>query len=246
MGPKMRMTQVVAVQELSPHMRRIVVAGETLADIPSDRAGAHVKVIFPNPAASNNKPKLGLYIGFKKWMRSYTVRKFDQKRLELTLDFAVNDHEGLASNWATQAKVGDYLGIAGSADSIKHTDYFADNHLFFGDLTALPVVASTLEQLPENAIGNAWIQVPDKQDIQVLQSPKGININWLVTKNNLNNKLNNKFLIALEKQPKDLTNTAIFIAGETTMVKRLKHYLRKNCQYKKSKLYASGYWNKES
>tara|TARA_B110000495_G_C23033518_1_gene616340 strand:- start:17 stop:487 length:471 start_codon:yes stop_codon:yes gene_type:complete len=147
MGPTMRMTQVLSVDDLSLHMRRIVLTGDSLSDFPENKESAHVKVIFPDVNSADKKPKLGLYLGFKKWMRSYTIRSFDKQNLALAIDFAVRDHEGLASNWALQAKVGDYLGIAGPGD-IKHTNLLADKHLLFGDITALPAIAATLEKLP--------------------------------------------------------------------------------------------------
>ena len=237
MGPKMRMTQVSCVEKLSPHMIRIIVTGKSLSDFPINKESAHIKAIFPNPESNDSKPKLGIYLGFKKWMRTYTVRKFDPQRLELTLDFAVNDHQGLASNWAANAKPGDYLGIAGPGD-VKHTDIHAARHLFFGDLTALPAIASTLENLPDNANGAAWIQVPDNLDIQKLSSPAGIKVNWLVTQN----KHTDDFLDGLKKQPRELADTAIFIAAEASIVRALKGHLNDHCQYDKSKLYASAYW----
>jgi NADPH-dependent ferric siderophore reductase len=237
MGPKMRMTQVSSVEQLSPHMTRIIVTGESLSDFPVNKESAHIKAIFPNPESNQPQPKLGIYLGFKKWMRTYTVRKFDPLRLELTLDFAVNDHQGLASNWAANAKPGDYLGIAGPGE-VKHTDADAPRHLFFGDLTALPAIASTLENLPENANGAAWIQVPDDLDIQQIAKPAGIKVNWLVTQN----KQTGGFLQALQNEPRDLTDTAIFIAAEASIVKALKGHLNNHCQYDKSKLYASAYW----
>ncbi|WP_348350235.1 siderophore-interacting protein [Paraglaciecola sp.] len=60
--------------------------------------------------------------------------------MQLTLDFAVNDHQGLASNWASNAVPGDHLGIAGPGGS-KHPDLYAESHLMFGDITALPAIA---------------------------------------------------------------------------------------------------------
>lgn len=236
----MRMTQVLSVNDISPHMRRIVLTGDSLADFPENKESAHVKAIFPNPNSDNKKPKLGMYFGFKKFMRSYTVRAFDKKSLALTLDFAVNDHQGLACNWALQAKVGDYLGIAGPGDP-KHTDLQSKKHLFFGDITALPAIATTLEMLPENAIGHAYIQVPVEQDIQALVFPKGIEVHWLVTAN----KLTDEFLTGLQASGEDLQDTAIFIAVEASVVKQLKAHLNTHCQYNKAKLYASAYWNQK-
>ncbi|XPF93229.1 siderophore-interacting protein [Colwellia sp. RE-S-Sl-9] len=240
MGPTMRMTQVLSVCDLSPHMKRIVLTGDDLSDFPEKKEGGHVKAIFPNPASSDQKPKLGMYFGFKKWMRSYTIRSFDKKNLELTIDFAVNDHEGLASNWALQAKVGDYLGIAGPGEP-KHTDLVIDNHLFLGDITALPAIAATIEKLSDTASGHAYIQVPNKEDIQSLKTPEGIEVHWLVTPN----KLTDDFLSSLESRGNNLNNTAIFIAAEASVTKQLKGHLNDNCDYDKSKLYASAYWNQK-
>lgn len=240
MGPTMRMTTVASVTELSPHMKRVILTGEDLADFPEDKKSAHVKAIFPDPKSANQEPKLGLYFGFKKWMRSYTIRDFNKQDLTLTLDFAVNDHQGLATNWASLAKPGDKLGIAGPGE-LKHTDLFAQRHLFFGDLTALPAIASILEMLPENAIGRVWIQVPEKADIQSLYAPDNVEINWIVT----DNKLTDEFLQALINEPKNLENTAIFIATEASVVRVLKEHLNEHCQYDKQKLYASAYWNKK-
>lgn len=240
MIPKMRMTRVESVMDLSPHMKRIIITGDELLDFPDDKKNAHVKAIFPNPDAVDKMPKLGMYFGFKKWMRSYTIREFDKINLQLTLDFAVNDHQGLASNWASNAQPGDHLGIAGPGDT-KHTDLFAESHLFIGDFTALPAIAATIEQLPDNAKGAAWIQVPDELDIQDFTAPKDIKINWLVTPN----KLTDDFLDALASQPKNLLNTAIFIATEASVVRQLKSYLQEHSQYDKKLLYASAYWNKK-
>ncbi|WP_158966472.1 siderophore-interacting protein [Paraglaciecola sp. L3A3] len=241
MGPKMRMTKVLSVTELSPHMRRIILTGEALNDLPEGKQSAHVKAIFPDPNDVNKMPRLGLYFGFKKWMRSYTVRAFDKQNLQLTLDFAVNDHQGLASNWALNAQPGDHLGIAGSGGDTKHTDLHADRHLFFGDITALPAIAATLELLPENAQGRVWIQVPDTLDIQTLIAPQGIEINWLVT----GDKLTEQFLTGLQSEPENLDNTAIFIAAEASIVRQLKSYLNQHCHYDKRLLYASAYWNQK-
>ncbi|WP_166738776.1 siderophore-interacting protein [Psychromonas algarum] len=239
-APKMRMTQVLSIEDLSPHMRRIFLTGESLSDFPENKESAHVKAIFPDPNSDDNKPKLGIYTGFKKWMRSYTIRAFDLTHLTLTIDFAVNDHEGLASSWALRAQVGDFLGIAGPSE-VKHTDLSASQHLFFGDITALPAIAATLENLPNASIGDAYIQVPDQQDIQNLIKPSAINVHWIVTRD----KFTPLFLKGLKSQGNDLSSTAIFIATEAGVVRQLKEHLNQYCEYDKSKLYASAYWNKK-
>lgn len=232
---KMRMTQVVRIEDITPHMRRIVLTGEDLIDFPTNQESAHFKAIFPKPGQI--KPKLGLYPGFKKWMRSYTIRAFDEYSKELSVDFAVNDHKGLATNWASNAKEGDYLGVAGPGDT-KHTNYNAHWHLFVADLTALPATAATLEKLPRNAIGAAFIQIPTEDDKQWIKAPEKIQLNWVI-----NNQLNkNALLEQVENFDWIDGEPAIFIAAESSQMQAIKKFIKTKPGYTKQQTYASGYW----
>ncbi len=235
MSRKMRMTQVSAIEDISPHMRRIILKGDDLHDFPAEQESAHVKAIFPQPG--QNQPRLGLYLGAKKWMRSYTVRAFDNHNKTLTVDFAVNDHQGLATNWASDAKVGDYLGIAGPGPT-KHTDLNAAWHLMIADITGLPALAAILEKFPKNAKGSAFIQVPSKADTQAISSPKGIKINWLINSDPNHNKLLDEVMKVnwLAGVP------SIFIATQSRHMKAIKAFVKKQPNYNKASTYASGYW----
>lgn len=232
---KMRMTQVAQIEDISPHMRRIVLQGDDLNDFPTDKEGAHFKAIFPQPGKI--RPKLGVYLGFKKWMRSYTIRAFNSQQKELTVDFAVNDHEGLATNRAKNAQQGDYLGVAGPGET-KYTDYHADWHLLVADLTALPAAAAILEKLPTNAIGNAFIQVPMEDDKQTIAAPKGIQINWII-----NDDLSKKSLLQELKNMHWLDGKpAVFVAAESSHTIAIKQHLKTKPSYSKEQTYTAGYW----
>jgi NADPH-dependent ferric siderophore reductase len=232
---KMRMTQVAQIKDLGPHMRRITLTGDDLNDFPSKQESAHFKAIFPQPGQS--KPKLGTYPGFKKWMRSYTIRAFNEQTKALTVDFAVNDHKGLGTDWANNAKVGDFLGIAGPGDT-KHTNYYADWHLLVADLTGIPAAAAVLERLPAEAKGIAVLQVPTEQDKQVIHGPKNITVKWVInpdlTKNELLNAV--QTIDWMQGEP------AIFIAGEIRQVKAIKRHVEQMPGYSSEQTYASGYW----
>ena len=106
---KMRMAQVSRTEDMGPHMRRIILRGEELSDFPLGYESAHFKAVFPRPGQS--KPKLGIFPGFKKWMRSYTVRDFNEQTKELTVDFAVNDHQGLTHRGIGRRRVFQGVGF---------------------------------------------------------------------------------------------------------------------------------------
>jgi NADPH-dependent ferric siderophore reductase len=235
MKSKMRMTRVTEIVELSPHLRRIILGGDELADFPIGMESAHVKVILPQPG--QQKPKLEKYDGYEKWMRSYTIRHYDANTKSLTIDFAINDHNGLATNWAAAANIADYVGIAGPGEK-KYTKYDVDWHLLIGDLTALPAIAAILENLPSNAMGYAILQVPTKQDIQILNTPKNVEVKWIINATVTNNLLLDalQLLTWLEGSP------GIFIAAETKIMKAIRKYVEGKPECKRELTYASAYW----
>ncbi|MDN3682462.1 siderophore-interacting protein [Vibrio tapetis subsp. quintayensis] len=235
MGFNMRMTQVHNIIDLSPHMRRIILSGSDLNDFPVGQESAHVKIVLPSPGQI--KPKLGFSFGMKKRMRSYTIRAFDDITKQLTLDFAVNDHQGLATGWASNAQIGDYLGIAGPGKA-KYPDYLADWHLLIADLTALPALAAILEKLPESAQGQVLVQVPSLADRQEVKIPIGINLKWVINSDPSQPKL----LEELESITWQSPNPAIFVAANAQQVKGIRQYIQKNRNYNSDKSYFSGYW----
>ena len=235
MKPRLRLTQVHSVQDLGPHMRRIVLEGDDLKDFPVGYESAHVKVIVPKPGET--KPKLKFNFGTKKWMRSYTVRAFDVEQHWLTIDFSVNNHSGIVADWALQASPGDYLGIGGPG-SVKHTDFEADWHLIVGDFSALPALAATVEKLPVSAEGYVLAQVPTVQDQQHIDIPSNLHFQWIVNPDVSRNELLKQVqgLDWMDGQP------AIFIAGEASQTKAIHSYVKTQPGYQEAKTYASGYW----
>jgi NADPH-dependent ferric siderophore reductase len=216
-------------------MKRIVLSGDDLEGFPVDQEGAHVKVVVPQPG--EQKPKINLGFSMKKFMRSYTIRYFDSAKNLLTIDFAVNDHVGVAANWAMNAKVGDYLGIAGPGPT-KYTDYFAPWHLLVADLTALPALAVSLEKMPLDAVGYGLVQVPSEQDIQDLQKPEGIDLKWVINSDLTKNALLDELKLLQWKSG----SPAIFIAAGSSQVKSMRDYVKNMPDFSNETLYASGYW----
>jgi NADPH-dependent ferric siderophore reductase len=77
-------------------------------------------------------------------VRAYTVRSFVEG--ELTIDFVVHGDEGLAGPWAAAAAPGDEIQFVGPGGAWSPRPS-ADWHLFIGDDSALPAIASGLERL---------------------------------------------------------------------------------------------------
>jgi len=148
---KVRLLKVVATTELTPYMIRITLSGEELTGFTSAAPEDHVKVFFPAPGSEKPiLPKLtphGPVFSEGVIMRDYTPSRYNSQTNELDLDFVLHKN-GPASQWAANAKVGQYLGIAGPRGSFIYPEF--DWYLLIGDDTAIPSIARRLREMPEN------------------------------------------------------------------------------------------------
>ncbi|GAB2477600.1 hypothetical protein GCM10027082_30960 [Comamonas humi] len=131
---------VQAVHSITPHMRRITVGGSGIAEFLHmegiDEAAAWVKVFLPSGEG-----------------RAYTVRSVDFQAGTLDLDFVLHGtgpDSGPASAWAwaSQASVGEPVGIAGPRSGGFLLPGNARWVMLAGDATALPAIQSIASCLP--------------------------------------------------------------------------------------------------
>lgn len=229
-----RLTQVCNIIDLTPHLRRIVITGEDLLSFPVGEEGAHVKVLFP--AEGQHKPNLELN---KAMMRSYTIEQYDSLTNELSLDFVVNCHHGLATNWALQAKIGDYIGIAGPGAK-KMIDFTSNAFLLVGDLTSINAVNAFAKSTPTDAKVHALIQVPSASDITQLNNTfkmaEHVCVQWLIAGED---NLSNTVLTLADELPK---NTKVFLGLEATEVRSVKSTLLEQLNIERLNIHSSAYW----
>lgn len=163
---KRRDLQVVRVETLSPHFRRITFGGEALGDFISASFDDHVKFMLDADGAEPVR-------------RDYTPRHHDAQARELAIEFAVHG-EGRAAQWAAQATPGQRATIGGPRGSfIIPTDYAW--HLLAGDETALPAIHRRLEELPAGTHALVVVQVADAADRRDLRSAADLGVQWVST-----------------------------------------------------------------
>ena len=161
---KRRELEVVRVESPTPHTRRVVLRGESLADFISASFDDHIKLILGDAGAEPVR-------------RDYTPRQFDAQRRELSIEFALHG-DGPAAAWAANAKPGDTAVVAGPRGSfVIPTDY--DWHLLIGDETALPAIARRLEELPADARTIVIGLVDDPADRRDFRSTARAEVRWV-------------------------------------------------------------------
>lgn len=229
--PQPRLLDVLSKEYITPNMLRINLGGVGLADFPSGFEGGYIKFVFPDePRANPSRPV----------MRTYTVRAYDAEKAELSVDFAMHgDHGGIATNWATNAKVGDQILISGPG-AVKLADPAADWFMLAGDMTAIPALMCNFELLPIDAKGYAVIEVTSADDKRDLGLPEGIEVHWVVNPNP--EKLDGK-LIEKIKSLKWLDGEVfVWTACEFDSMRELRNYYRKDRKVGRKQFYLSSYW----
>lgn len=237
MTRKVRLTQVADVFQLSPHLKRVILSGSDLADFPSGQEGVHVKVLLPQPG--NTQPNLQINSENPALKRSYTIREFDDVKKQLVIDFVINRHIGPATDWAAQAKKGDYLGIAGPGVR-KLTDFTADSYLLIGDITAVNAINGYAKVIPATAKLKALISVPTRDDIIEMDDTEKLNITWRIEDENPLD-----IAASVSEIAKDLSrNSQVFIGLEARQLRAVKNILLTELAFNRQHIHGTGYWKK--
>ena len=229
MGKKVRKATVLSTKQITPHLQRIIVGSYEFNDLSEQYIGNYVKVLIPQNGHVDFNIKTTC-------MRSYTIRHVDEHTGALTLDFVINMHQGPATNWAKETKVGDEVGIAGPGPK-KLDNYDHSYYLLLGDLTSVNAIKGYVQQLPINAKIDAIIHAPTKDDVISLDSSR--DITWLITNNPDTDMIN-----ALKSLPLSEQQPIVFMALEAGLVRKAKTILTDELAIPRSQIVASGYWKK--
>jgi NADPH-dependent ferric siderophore reductase len=241
-----RHIQVQSSVQLSPHMQRIYFSGSGFSGFPHDAGGAHIKLFFPDqPDATTPLPyknELGKVVwpdGKKPITRTYTIRDFLVQEQLLIIDFVRHADFGIAADWAVKAQPGNIIGLAGPGGPARFNPA-ADYFIFIGDLSALPMIAASLEQLTDTAFGEVWIETENETDQQNLSHPEGIQIHWISSDSDTESTIEHAF----KSLDWGHNNISVTLAGENTRVVNLRKILRQQYSISKTNLYAVPYWKR--
>ncbi|AIY40966.1 iron-chelator utilization protein [Collimonas arenae] len=245
-----RMLRVRRTLQLTPHMRRITLAGAALAGFPPDSNGAHIKLLLPRPGQIEPVlPTLGPDgpvwppDDVRPIARTYTVGRYDAEAGELDIDFVLHGDNGPASSWALHAVTGTAVGVAGPGGPprfVPDAGYF----LVLGDPSAFAAVAAVLGALPEHAHGTALIEVPDRSEIQALRHPPGVAVHWL-SRQGAPAGSSTLLLDHVRELVWPSSSVSVTLAGESTQVVALREYLLKERAVPRRVMYAVPYWKDE-
>ncbi|MEV1022522.1 siderophore-interacting protein [Streptomyces sp. NPDC050264] len=240
---KARSAQVVRTERLTPHMQRVVLGGDGLADLPElEYTDHYVKLLFPPAGVTYAEPfdveRIREEQPREQWpvTRTYTVRAWDPAARELTLDFVVHGDEGLAGPWAASVRPGETIHFMGPGGAYA-PDASADWHLLVGDESALPAVAAALEALPQGARAQVFLEIEGPEEEQKIDSP--VEVTWL---HRSGHPVGQALIAAVTGLDFPEGRLHAFVHGEAGFVKELRRHLRVDRQIPREDLSISGYW----
>lgn len=248
--PNLRLLTVKRLVQVTPSMRRIVFHAENLVPF-ADDDNYHLRLLLPGsdgrelilPVLTADGKVFWGPEGERAIMRKYTIRDVSPEKQEIVVDFALHQDGGPGSRFAEKAKINDQVGAIGpgGGSGVKAKDHAISN-LFVGDETALPAIARLIENLPANAKGRAFIEVPNATEEQDIAAHEGIDIVWL-HRNGVRPEKSTKLIDAVA-QEKLLDDHSVHVwgAGEFSVFRSLRHHLRQEKSHSKDRHLVTSYW----
>lgn len=240
----MRVLEVKRVEHVTPLMRRVTLGGREMQAIPD---GPNLKLVIPPRGTTPVWPMRGT--GSDPVMppghpmpitRTYSVRRLDRAAGELDVDFVMHG-AGVASTWAQEAKPGDTIGVGGPGGlEVRPADWY----LLAGDHTALPAISRILETLPEDARGEAFVEVPNRSEEQHIDYRAGVSLTFL-HRDGAKPGAPGLLEAAVRSSPWQSGKTIFaWMAAESSIVRSLRHYVRDERGLGRREFLAIGYWRR--
>jgi NADPH-dependent ferric siderophore reductase len=234
---------VSRVERLTPHMTRVVLGGDGLAEFTAGEFTDHyVKLLFPPEGVTYPEPfdmqRIREELPREQWprIRTYTVRRWDGS--ELWIDVVHHGDEGIAGPWAANVAPGDEVRFMGPGGAYAPSPD-ADWHLLAGDESALPAIAASLEKLPAGARAHAFIEVSGPEEEQKLEPSGDATVTWLHRGTAPVGEALVRAVTELEFPP---GRVHAFVHGEATFVKELRRLLFVERGIPRDQVSISGYW----
>lgn len=194
--------EVVSVERLGPTFVRVELGGPELAHFGVDgaRYDQRIKLVLPDPDTGALTSTEGADESWlATWserptserghMRTYTIRdvRGSGEQTTFVVDMVLHlegDLVGPGSTWASRAAPGDRIVVLAPRrghpyGGIEFTPPPGADLLLVGDETAVPAICTVLEQLPDDARGKAFLEVPVAADVQAVRAPAGVDVVWL-------------------------------------------------------------------
>lgn len=254
----LREATVVRTTDVTPGMRRVTLSGDQLDAFTTTEGFPRpafaspgfdddIRLFFPYPGQIDPVLPIPQEVGVvipkdpRPLSRVYSVRRWDPETRELDVDF-VKHGVGVATTWAYRAVPGDRIHFAGPNTSRAFPDS-TDWFLVAGDDTALPAIGRLLEELPEDARAQVFIEIANDGHRQELRELPGVSVTWLVRDDA---ETGTAGLLCDAVRAADWWEGSAFawVAGEQAVVRDIRRHLVEDRGMPKETVEFTGYWRR--
>lgn len=235
--PPWRRVEVAAVEELSPRLAQITLAGPELAGFPVPDPAASVRLLLPAgrelviPTWTGNE--FLLPGGERPSIRTFTPLRYRPDEVRLDVEIVLHPG-GVAAEWAASAAQGDQAAVSGPGRGYT-VGYDATGHHLFGDETALPAIRQLLEVVPPPV--EAHIEVVDPR--ARLELPAAVVWHELPP-----GAPPGETLLAAVTEAAFEPGSRVWAAGEAAGMQRIRRHLFEDRNMSRADAVVRGYWKK--
>ena len=241
--PKFRMVAVRRVEQLSPWMVRVTLAGPDLAGLSVEQPAASVRMLLPPPGADRllvpawNGNEFLLPDGHRPTIRTFTPRRVDPAALELDLDIVLHG-SGAASEWAESARPGDRAAISGPGRGYAVV-VDAPSYLVAGDETAMCAISQLLAAVPAHIPMQVHIEIVHPDARLALPNHPAATITWWDLPAEA---VSGDTLLTAVRAAALEPGTRVWVAGEAAAVQRIRRHLFDERGLSRARATVRGYW----
>lgn len=240
--------RVSAVVDLTPAVRRITFSAPELGDFSPVGPDEYFGLFMP--ALGHELPELpqdgsaiarGIFDHLpeaeRPELRWYTVRSHRPEVGEIDVDIVTHGDAGPGSRWTLRARVGEIVGFQ-TGGAAHRTQTPPGTHVLIADDTAVPALATVLEQAPDDIPIHAVIETDDLANLPELPERPGARIEVVARGTG---EPGSALLPALAAQ-QFAKPTFGWVCGEQTMVKEARRHLVDELGMDKRAVYHCAYW----
>lgn len=239
--PPFEAVSVVETFSLGPRLRRITVAGDSLAGFEPDGPAASVRLLLPErdgivlPEWNDNE--FLLPDGRRPGIRSLTPGRRDP--IARTLELMVVIHGGgRLSTWAGMVEPGAPTAYSGPGRGYT-IDPDADRFLLAGDETALPAIMQLMEEIPGAVAVDVIIEVAAPEGRVALPDRSGATVTWVDLAPHAPPGAALVDAVLATDTPAD---GRVWVAGEAAAVQRIRRDMFEQRKVPRAHCTIRGYW----
>jgi NADPH-dependent ferric siderophore reductase len=222
---------------------RVTFRGAELEGLTVDRPAASVRLLLPQPGASElvvptwNGNEFLLPDGRRPTIRTFTPARVDREAQELDVEIVLHG-EGAASAWAARAQPGDPAAVSGPGRGYTIA-VDAPAFLLAGDETAIPAIGQLLEAIPDATPAYVHIETAGPDARVALPEHPNATIQWHDAPDGA---APGDAIAAAVRAADLLPGTRVWVAGEAAAVQQVRRHLFEERAWPRAHCTVRGYW----